>query len=405
MYDNEKIYSIELGEDLALPDPPREQRTVASIAKPAVRSASRPRKPQPARESKPPSSELQFAPLVILSYLLGPFSVHLNPECRGRKGLLGAGLISGMAGLGMFAGRGFILDLLGNGWPLWPWALVGTAVMVTVFSVWARSLMLVVTHHRQPRHRLPALLRRPWAVGVVGLVAPGLGLLLAGCARRGAAVIWMCSGVVAGVMVLAGGPGIWAGNQAGRSGSLNPVVLESIFLLAAGILMAGLIGWIAQALEGARQMMEEPSIRHRMRGDWYAGALLVTLIGMAMVWDPAAMAVHLDDGSVVLREQGFRLIPLKLSQSAHRLDPAPSQYAIGAMELCEELGRTAEAAELRRELDGNLASYLALVQAEKPGPVLPANTGRTGFQEWKIMAELWEQAGPQGGSRPGYQAR
>ena len=218
-------------------------------------------------------------------------------------------------------------------------------------------------------------------------------------------MIWMGWGVVAAVMVLAGGKGIWAGNQAGQAGSLNPVVLETIFLLAAGVLLAGFVGWIAQALEGARQMMEEPSIRHRMRGDWYAAALLVTLIGMAMVWDPTTMAVHFDDGSVVMREQGFRLIPLKMSLSAHRLDPASSQYAIRAMELCEELGRTAEAADLRRELDGNLASYLALVQAEKPGPILPANTGRTEFQEWKIMAELWGQAGPQGGSRPGYQAR
>ena len=244
MYDNEKIYSIELGEDLALPDPPREQRTIASIAKPAVRPASRPRKPLPARESKPPSSVLQFAPLVILSYVLGPFSVHLNPENRGRRGLVSAGLISGMAGLGMFAGRGFILDLLGNGWPLWPWALVGTAVMVTTFSVWARNVMLVVSHHRQPRHKLPALLRQPWAVGVTGLVAPGLGLLLAGCARRGAAVIWMGWGVVAAVMVLAGGKGIWAGNQAGQAGSLNPVVLETIFLLAAGVLLAGFVGLI-----------------------------------------------------------------------------------------------------------------------------------------------------------------
>lgn len=402
MYDNEKVYSIELGEDLALTNPNREQRTTAPVSKAAKRSAQKARKAKPAKVSKPPSGELQFAPLILLTYLLGPFSVPLNPENRGRKGLLFAGLISGMAGMGMFAGRGFIFDLMGKGWPLWMWGLIGAAVMVAVFSVWARNAELVVKHHGQPRHRLPSIFRKPWAVGVTGLVAPGLGLLLAGCARRGAAVIWMGWTMVGAVMILVGGPRLWAGNQAGGPGSMNPVVLESIFMLAVGILLVGLFGWVAQALEGARQMMEEPSIRNRMRGDWYAAALLVTLIGVTVAWDPSTMAGHLDGGSVVLREKGFQLIPLKLSQSAHRLDPAPSQYAIRAMELCEEMGLTGEAARLRSELDGNLASYLALVNSENPRVTMPTNTVRTEAQEWSVMADLWSPAGPQGGNRPSY---
>ena len=402
MYDNEKIYSIELGEDLALPDPPREPRAVARVARPKARPAQKARMPQPAKESKPPSSELQFASLVTLTYLLGPFSVALNPDNRERKGLLFAGLISGMAGLGMFAGRGFILDLIGKGWPLWPWALIGTAVMVTVFSTWAHAAMLVVRRQEQPRFRLPSFLRKPWAVGVTGLVAPGLGLLLSGCARRGAAVIWLSGAIVAAVMVLAGAPAIWKNNQAAGAGSMNAMVLETIFMLAAGILIAGLIGWIAQALEGARQMMGEPAIRQRMRGDWYAAALMFTLVGTAVVWDPSAMAGHLDGGSVVLRENGFRLIPLKLSQAAHRLDPAPSQYAIQAMELCEELGRSGEAARLRRELDGNLASYLALVHSENRGGPMAANMGRSVTQEWSAMEDLFGQTGSHGGNRPSY---
>ena len=402
MYDNEKIYSIELGEDLALTNPPREPRAIAPAVKPKARPPQKARMSQPAKESKPPRGELHFASLVVLTYLLGPFSVPLNPDNRGRKGLLFAGLVSGMAGLGMFAGRGYILDLIDKGWPLWPWALTGAAVMVTVFSIWARAALLVVRRQEQPRFRLPSLLRKPWAVGVTGLVAPGLGLLLAGCARRGATVIWLGGAIVGAVMVLAGAPAIWENNQAAGAGFMNPIVLETIFMLAAGILMAGLIGWIAQALEGARQMMGEPAIRHRMRGDWYAAALLFTLVGVALVWDPSAMAGHLDGGSVVLREKGFQIIPLKLSQTAHRLDPAPSQYAIQTMELCEELGRSGEAARLRRELDGNLASYLALVNSENRGAPLVANTGRSVVQEWSVMDDLLGLAGPQGGNRPSY---
>ncbi len=405
MYTNEKIYSIELGEDLTLPDPPRKPRATVSTGSSKVHPPQKARMPRPARESKPPSSELQFATLVFLTYLLGPFSVHLNPDNRERKALLFGGLISGMAGLGIFAGRGFILNLIDKGWPVWPWALIGAGVMVTAFSIWARAALLAVRRDRQPRYQLPALLRKPWAVGVAGLVAPGLGLLLAGCARRGAAVIWMGWTVVGAVMVMAGAPVIWANNQAAEAGSMNPVFLETVFMLAAGILIAGLIGWIAQALEGARQMMGEPGVRHRMRGDWYAAALLVTMLGLAVVWDPSAMAGHLDGGSVVLREMGFRLIPLKLSQGAHRLDPAPSQYAIRAMELSEELGRSGEAARLRSELDGNLASYLALVHSENRGGPMATGTVRTAAQEWSVMEDLLGRAGPHGGNRPRYQAR
>lgn len=405
MYSNEKIYSIELGEDLDLLDHSRKQRAIPPAARPAARQAKKVAKAKPARESKPHSRELQFAPLVFLSYLLGPFSVPLNPDHRNRRILMSLGLVSGMAGLGMLAGRGFVLDLVSKGWPLWQVALVATVVIVTAFSVWARNAQLVVQHHGQPRHRLPAIFRKPWAVGLTGLAAPGLGLLLAGCARRGAAVIWSGCMVAASAMVLVGAPAIWAGNHAGQPGSLNPLVLEYVFMAAAVILLAGLIGWVAQALEGARQMMEEPGIRHRMRGDWYAAALLATLVGVALAWDPSTMAGHLDGGSVVLREQGYRLIPLEMSLAAHRLDPAPSQYAIRAMELSEELGRTEEAAALRSELDGNLASYLALVQAERPYALAPAMTGRTPGQEWGAMAEWLGRNGPRGRNQPAYQAR
>ena len=191
-----------------------------------------------------------------------------------------------MAGLGIFAGRGFILDIIGKGWPLWPWVVIGAVAIVTAFSVWARNIYLTGRHHGVPRHKLPSILRRPWAVGIAGLIAPGLGLMLAGCTRRGAAVIWAGWPVAAAAVVLAHGLQIWGRNQGTGAGAIEANLLETIFLVAAGTLVVGLIGWVAQALEGARQMMGEPGIRHRMRGDWYAAALFVTLLSMAVVWDP-----------------------------------------------------------------------------------------------------------------------
>jgi len=411
MYTNEKIYSIELGEDLEIQDPPRESRAGAPVSevrtrspKPAPKSKTAP-KSQPQMESKPPSDGLQFAPLVILTYLLGPFSVHLNPENRGQKGLLTAGMISGTAGLGMFAGRSFILDITGKGWPLWPLALIGSLVMVTAFSVWARTAYLAGISERLPQHKLPSILRKPWAVGILGLIAPGLGLLLAGCARRGAAVIWSAWPVAGAVLFLANGLQIWNRNQGSESGSIPPAVLEGVFMISAGILVSGLIGWITQALEGARQMMGEPGIRHRVRGDWYAAALMCTLVGMAIVWDHPTMARHLDNGGIVLREKGFRIIPLHLTRGAHRLDPGPSEYPVRVLELYEELGRRDEAIRLRQELDGNLASYLALVHTENRGLAMRPYEGRTSAQERKVIADLFGQTGPHDGVRPAYQAR
>ena len=175
--------------------------------------------------------------------------------------------------------------------------------------------------------------------------------------------------------------------------------------LSAGILAVGLIGWIAQALEGARQMMGEPGIRHRMRGDWYAAALLCTLVGMAIVWDPTTAARHMDNGGIVLREKGFQVIPLHLTRGAYRLDPGPSEYPVRVLELYEELGRRDEAIRLRQELDGNLASYLALVHTDKRDQAMLPYSGRTAAQEWKVIGDLFGQAGPHGGDRPAYQAR
>jgi len=415
MYNNEKIYSIELGEDLETNTPVKERKTAAPASrirfrspKPASKSKSAPQtqpRAQAKSESNPPSDGLQFAPLVILTYLLGPFSVHFNPDNRHRKGLLTAGMISGTAGMGMVAGRSFILDITGNGWPLWPLALVGTLVMVTAFSVWARTAYLAGSSERLPLQKLPALLRKPWAVGIVGLIAPGLGLLLAGCARRGAAVIWAAWPVAGAVLVLTNGMQIWSRSLGARAGSLHPGFVEGVFMISAGILAVGLIGWIAQALEGARQMMDSPGIGRRMRGDWYAAALMCALVGMAFVWDPPTMARHLNDSGIVLGEKGLRIIPLHLTRGAHRLDPGPSEYPVRVLALYEELGRRDDAIRLRQELDGNLASYLAMVHTENRDLVTLPYTGRSPRQEKKVIADLFGQAGSHEGIRPEYQAR
>ena len=111
-------------------------------------------------------------------------------------------------------------------------------------------------------------------------------------------------------------------------------------------------------------MMSEPVGRPSVRGDWYAAALLGILVTAAVVWDPAVLARNLDNGGTVLREKGFRIIPLQMARGAHRLDPAALEHAVMAIELYGELGRSRQAADLRRELDENLQPYLAMVRTE-----------------------------------------
>jgi hypothetical protein len=152
-------------------------------------------------------------------------------------------------------------------------------------------------------------------------------------------------------------------------------------------------------------MMGEPGIRHRMRGDWYAAALVVTLLAVAVVFDPTSAARQLDSGSFVLREKGFKVIPLQMAKSAHRLDPGPTEYAVGIIELCTELGRGDEAARVRQELEANLSSYLTLVRMENQSLALNSYRGRSREQEWNAVRETRGQAGPHGGDRPYYQAR
>jgi hypothetical protein len=128
------------------------------------------------------------------------------------------------------------------------------------------------------------------------------------------------------------------------------------------------------------------------------------MLGMTVIWDPPTVARHLDNSGIILREKGLQIIPLHLARGAYRLDPGPSEYGVRVIELNEELGRKDEAVRMRRELDGNLASYLALVQTENRGRPMQSNQyeGRTPAQEWKVIADLFRQNNPYGGDRPPY---
>jgi len=92
-------------------------------------------------------------------------------------------------------------------------------------------------------------------------------------------------------------------------------------------------------------------------------------------------------------------------KSAHRLDPGPTEYAVGIIELCEELGRRDEAVRVRRRLEDNLSSYLTLVQMENRSLAMNRYGNRSPELEGNFVRDYMGQAGPHGGDRPYYQAR
>ena len=82
--------------------------------------------------------------------------------------------------------------------------------------------------------------------------------------------------------------------------------------------------------------------------------------------DPGTLAERLDHRAGQLMDSGYHVIPLQLSLAAHRCDPSHSRYAIQAMGLYTELGRTDQAEELRNRLDSNLGPFVELVRLENP---------------------------------------
>jgi hypothetical protein len=302
--------------------------------------------------------------LALLTYLLGPLSILLTPRGRRNRSAVVVALLAPAAALVLILGRfGGVVgeDRQGSVWEWWgllAFAAIGGA------SVWSLAVRQLGIEGIPPLKRLPHWLRRGWFISVLGLVAPGSGLLLRGHAVRASLVLWLTWLPVAALVVLANAGGLWRHHQASGWLASSGPALETTFIMAAALVVFGIFGHIAQALEGLRQFTVEPSLKTRVKGDYYALAVIAAVSALVVVASPVQMAQQLDAGGDILRQEGLQTIPLALTLAAGRLDPGTSEYTLQAIDLYAELGRPDEAAALGEQLDRNLGSYLVLKQRE-----------------------------------------
>ena len=371
MYDNSKIWSIELGEDLEVTAPDRKP-SPAPTPRPIGPERTAPRKTKPAPRPQPTvaSAEparpgLQFAPLVLLSYLLGPLAIVLTPEGRRSRRWVGAGIFFAIAWVALAVGGGSILGMLSEGALTAPWLVFLVLALAGGFTVWARALGLAGGRHRPTLHRMPLLLRRPWSAGILNCLAPGLALLVGGRPWSAGAVLWSFWAATAGLVTLVGARRVTTSN-ADAGMVFRPSVAFEIMLMTATVLVCGgFLVWLIQSLAGFGRIVPEVALRRRPRADRLALVLMGTLLVFVFAWDPPTVGGALHGRALAWQQDGYRVIPLALSLAARKCDPTGVDYAVTAIELNRELGRDEAAAALRADLDRQLASYLALRRKEE----------------------------------------
>ncbi|MBK8164929.1 MAG: hypothetical protein IPK64_03075 [bacterium] len=311
-----------------------------------------------ASQPMPAPSRMHYALLLALTWACGPAALLLTVEGRRHRGWLALGILATLALV--------LLALVPYArWVAWtglatPLAWSSLALLATIggFSAWSRAALLA-GGHLPPVHRLPRLLRSRVGVGALGLLAPGCGLLAGGSRWHAVLWLWALWPAALGVLVLRAGAGMWQHLSATIPDRGATDLLEHVLMLATACVVLGAIAWLVQALEGARRVAPVPALG-RGRGDWFAVALGLSCLGLAVGGSPGRAARQLGDAAAILQADGLSVIPLRLAQAADRLDPARAEYAVLAIALHEQRGDANRAAALRERLDQGLASYVAL---------------------------------------------
>ena len=371
MTENGKTWIVEAGDVLDIMPHDKKQPATIRVNKryqdplqpaPAAHASPAPKrriKPAPAAKSK-----LHFAQLLALTYLIGPLAILLTPRGRQQKPIVA------MAGLAVLSTAALIAmrfgGLVRESQPgsVWIWGGLLTVAVIGGFTAWARALHLVGREGVPHLNKMPHWLRQGWAISGLGLIAPGSGMLLSGRADRAAITLWLMGPVVLAIAILLNAMGLWQHHLASGWLAAAGPALEAVFMVAVGLVALGFLVYVAQALEGMRQVLVEPGLKTRVKGDYYAMAVLASVVVMVVVANPVRMAHQLDLGGDILREQGFQAIPLQLTLAASHLDPAKPEYSMQAMDLYVALGDYEKADSLRADLDQNLSAYVAMVQRE-----------------------------------------
>jgi hypothetical protein len=294
----------------------------------------------------------------LLAYLAGP--VTIARWLNGRRGLVWSAVGFGSAL------TAFVLLLLRSrfdawiettsGGLVWWWLVVPTLALI-IGCVWARAVAAAGRRHTVAYSRLPRRLRMPAIIAAMGLLVPGLGLMLSGRSRLAGWSFALVAPAAAVVVVLARWDWLWDRGRTPVPSGLSGPGLETalIVTLAATSIVAVL--WLVQALDGARRVTTSRSLAV---ADAASLALLASIAIFATSFRPAAVAENLHATAVALRVDGYRLIPLGLNEAASRLDPATPAYLAEAVELYGAVNMWEKAEEKRSILEAKANEYTRL---------------------------------------------
>lgn len=363
MSNNEQIRVMETGDVLEIRDHSRKATTTPVV--PLTARASYGTTGRTAAYASPVerSGSMHYALLIALTWLCGPLALLLTPAGRRRRGLATLGITAAAAALLLLlVPYGRFVPVTGSATPL-AWSALALLAVLGGFTAWACAVPLA-SASLPPLPRLPRLLRSRLAVVVLGLLAPGAGMLASGGRQRAGIWLWLLWPAVLGLAMLRSAMAMWQHLAVTLSDSTAADMLEVSLLLSAGAVVAGALVWVVQALEGARRLAPAPALS-RGRGDWFALALGVSCAALAVGGNPGHVARQLGDAALVLRAEGMTIIPLQLSLAADRLDPSCAEYAVQAIALHEVRGDQERAGALRARLDQGLAPYVALLGEDR----------------------------------------
>ena len=368
-----KLWVIDLGDQCVAEEPHVKQPEIRRSPPRLITPVNRTIPKAPVRRVAQPSGNLHFATKMALSYLLGPFALLMWARDRKKPSWSFIAMFSGIGSIVLAWKWRAILAHGSSGSLLIPLVVLAGLLSLLAFTSWAKALHLAFASRTRSHTSWPAWMRSSWAVTSLGFLAPGLGLYLAGSYRRAVAAVWAFWPVfLAGVILAhAGWTWQWLRNSLHTPGSEE--MFENLVMASVAVLILGCGGWLVQALMGLHRQTQLSRSVSGAHGDRYAVALLMAVVALAVLSPPADMASLVNEAGIRLHQEGFQLIPLQLTRSAHALDPGETSYSLQLAALHRERGEDEEADTVQRALDNDLQVYFGMlgrqVAETKPQPV------------------------------------
>ncbi len=327
------------------------------VIDPNVKRSRRSQAPAPSdsesesREDSERNNQNGSALFILLAYILGPLAILATPQGRQSKFwvsvAVGSVIVSTII---LWQWKAILSRFEDGGSAIFIWVLVMCLATLAGFTTWARAIILLGRLKVTLLLRLPMWIRRPWTTGLLGLIVPGLGLLIAGRPRRAACALWMVGTLLPSTFILSKSAWLWKWNQGSGFEAIQSDTIEFIFLGIGVIAFLGALTWIVQALDGVRLARSRATKQGRSRGDWSAIALLTAIVVFSVMFKPLFVAKVLDRVAVARHQDGFQIIPLYMARAAMHLDPSQPEYMMHVAEFYDDLGRHHTARIMREDL-------------------------------------------------------